>query len=66
MDPALPTPQRHSFLQPELALMSMQTNFTQREKKEGKSKTRGRDTRCRMFRAGRGPRLHSSFPVELE
>lgn len=40
MDPAIP----HPFLQPELALMSLHTKFTQRKRKEGESKAGGRDT----------------------
>lgn len=42
MDPALYNPQQHFFLQPELVLISPHTNFTQRARKEGENKARGR------------------------
>lgn len=41
----IPNPQKHSFMQADLALISPHTNLTQRERKEGKRKATGRRKR---------------------
>lgn len=53
---ALPSPQKHLFLQPGLALISPHTSFTQKARKEGESKARGQRGQSQNVQGQKGPK----------